>query len=32
MNALAEHLTGVRLTHELLDAEDYLCGLAVLKR
>jgi hypothetical protein len=29
--ALAEHLTGVRLTYELLDTADYLCGLAALK-
>jgi len=25
--ALAEHLTGVRLTAELLESADYLCGL-----
>lgn len=30
--ALAEHLTGVRLTAELLESADYLCGLAPLKR
>jgi hypothetical protein len=30
--ALAEYLTGVRLTAELLDAADYLCGLAPTKR
>jgi hypothetical protein len=30
--ALAEHLTGVRLTAELLASADYLCGLAEMKR
>ncbi|MEU4390689.1 DUF6461 domain-containing protein [Kribbella sp. NPDC023855] len=29
--ALAEHLTGVRLTAELLESADYLCALAPLK-
>jgi len=29
--ALTEHLTGVRLTEELLDSADYLCGLAEMK-
>jgi Family of unknown function (DUF6461) len=28
--ALAEHLTGVRLTQEFLDNSDDLCGLAPL--
>lgn len=30
--ALTEHLTGVRLTAELLDSAEYLCGLAEMKR
>jgi hypothetical protein len=30
--ALAERLTGVRVTAELLETADYLCGLAPLKR
>ncbi|TCO47789.1 hypothetical protein EV646_105346 [Kribbella antiqua] len=30
--ALAEHLTGVRVTQELLDTAEYLCGRAPLKR
>lgn len=29
--ALAEHLTGVKLTQELLDSADYLCARAPLK-
>jgi hypothetical protein len=30
--ALAERLTGVRLTAELLESADYLCGMVPLKR
>lgn len=30
--ALAEHLTGVRLTQDLLESADYLCGKAPFKR
>jgi hypothetical protein len=30
--ALAEHLTGVRVTQEMLDAAEYLCAKAPLKR
>jgi hypothetical protein len=29
--AFAEHLTGVRVTNELLESADYLCALAPLK-